>query len=465
MNPAAPSLSRRIAEFACALRYDDIPAEVVACAKSRILDALGVGLAAASLPEARGVFDAARRLGAGDEASVWGFAARLPAPSAALVNGTLVHSLEFDDTHRASIVHGSSVVVSSALAAAERMHASGRDLIRAVVLGWEVFARMGLAAPGALQRRGFQITAVGGPFIAALTASVLARASVERIVAAIGIAGSQGGGIFEYLANGATVKSLHPGWAAHAGLCAQLLAEGGMTGPETVFEGRFGFYAAYAADASLADAFAAQINTLGAHWLLPQASLKLYACCHYNHPFLECAERLLEQGLTAQNLQHLQCRGPVEEAMLIAEPWAQKIAPGSGYEAKFSLPYCLAWRLLRGPLAVETFARPIDAAVVALAARMSWVGEHDSGFPARFPAALTATLNDGRTLHAAVPDVLGSPERPAPAHALEAKFAANAQRVLDRQGGDALQAWVDRLEHERDCSAIPLHTPVGTRTA
>lgn len=449
-------ISHRIASFAQRLRFADIPPEVVACAKARVLDALGVGLAAASLPEARGVFAAARRLGAGEEASAWGFGAKLPAPSAALVNGTLVHSLEFDDTHRASIVHGSSVVVTSALAAAERARASGPALIRAVVAGWEVFARMGLAAPGALQRRGFQITAVGGPFIAALTASMLDGADVDRTVAAIGIAGSQGGGIFEYLSNGATVKSLHPGWAAHAGLCAHLLAAGGMTGPQTVFEGRFGFYAAYAADASLADAFAREIDSLGDRWLLPQASLKLYPCCHYNHPFLECLDRLTEQGLTAQNLRTLECRGPVEEAMLIADPWDQKIAPRSGYDAKFSLPYCLAWRLLRGPLDVETFAQPPDAAVMALASRMSWVGERDSGFPARFPATLAAVLADGRTLHAAVPDVLGSPERPAPARALEDKFVANALRVLDRRGCEMLQAWVDRLEEQPDCSTVPL---------
>ncbi len=450
------SLSRRIAGFAHGLRFEEIPADVIACAKARILDALGVGLAAASLPEARGVFEAARQLGAGLEANAWGFGARLPAASAALVNGTLVHSLEFDDTHRASIVHGSSVVVTSALASAERAHASGKDLIRAVVAGWEVFARMGLAAPGVLQRRGFQITAVGGPFIGALTASMLARADIERTVAAIGIAGSQGGGIFEYLSNGATVKSLHPGWAAHGGLCAQLLAAGGMTGPETVFEGRFGFYAAYAADASFADAFGRQLETLGTQWLLPQASLKLYACCHYNHPFLECLETLIEQGLTAQNLGALECRGPVEEAMLIADPWPQKVAPRSGYDAKFSLPYCLAWRLARGPLSVDTFAQPPDRDVIALAASMSWVGQTDSGFPARFPAALSATLRDGRVLRANVADVLGSPERPAPAHALEAKFMSNAARVLDRARCEALREWVASLESHGDCGTLPL---------
>lgn len=459
------SISRRIIAFAQRLRFEDLPAEVVSCAKARILDTLGVGLAAASLPEGRGVFAAARRLGTGDEASAWGFGARLPAPSAALVNGTLVHSLEFDDTHRASIVHGSSVVVTSAFAAAEREQASGAELIRAIVAAWEVFARMGLAAPGALQRRGFQITAVGGPYVAALTASMLARADPDRTAAAMGIAGSQGGGIFEYLSNGATVKSLHPGWAAHAGLCAQLLAAQGMTGPETVFEGRFGFYAAYAADGSLADAFAREIDSLGERWLLPQASLKLYACCHYNHPFLECLERLIGQGLGAHNLRALECRGPQEEAMLIAEPWSQKVAPRSGYDAKFSLPYCLAWRLLRGPLDVETFACAPDPAVIALAGRMSWVGERDSGFPARFPATLIATLDDGRTLHAAVPDVLGSPERPAPVGALQDKFTANATRLLDPSACHALRAWVDRLEHASDCSAIPLgrspHGPGG----
>ncbi len=438
------TLSRRVADFV----FQDwaLPEEVARCAVDHIVDAVGVGLAASSLPGSENLHAAVRTLGAGDEAVALGFAGRLPAPSAALLNGTLIHSLEYDDTHTASIVHGSAVVVAAALAAAQRHRASGAEFVRAVVAGWEVMIRMGLAAPGAFQRRGFQITAVGGPFVAAMIATRLAGRSAKLAVQAIGIAGSQAGGVFEFLAEGATVKALHPGWAAHAGLVAAELAAGGMTGPSTVFEGTHGFDRLYAGDENAPQRLERLLDSLGNHWTILEASLKGYPCCHYLHPFLEAAARLHAKGVRPADIETLECEVPPEEAMLICDPWERKLAPRSGYDAKFSLPYALGVLLCDGEVGVRTFAGAADhRGALELAPRVRWQPWPDSGFPARFGGRLRAKLRDGRVLEETVPQVRGSPERPFTREEVDAKFLANASPRLGRDAAARFLAAIRAL--------------------
>jgi len=433
------SLTRRIAAFAFEL--ERIPEDVAICAVDHILDAIGVGLAASSLPGSARLHAAVRALGAGEEAAALGFAGSLPMPSAALINGTFIHSLEYDDTHTASIVHGSSVVVAAALASAQEHGASSAEFVRAVVAGWEVMIRMGLAAPGAFQRRGFQITAVGGPFVAALLGTLLAHRSASDAVHAMGIAGSQAGGVFEFLAEGATVKAMHPGWAAHAGLVAAELAAGGMTGPSSIFEGQHGFYRLYAGDEHAPARLAGLLNSLGSRWLILEASLKGYPCCHYLHPFLEAAARLRSKGACAEDISSVECAVPEEEAMLICEPWERKLAPASGYEAKFSLPYALAVMLCDGEVGVATFAGTAShRAALELAQRVRWRPWPNSGFPQCFPARVRLRMRDGSTVEETIPQVRGSPERPFSRAEVDAKFTANAALRLGEGGARELLA-------------------------
>ena len=247
--PIRPALARIAAQRACAIRFADIPADVVALAKTHMLDQMGVGLVAASLPRNRPLAALAAVFGTGGHSTALGFATPVTAAAAALRNGALMHSLEYDGTHTASITHAGSVVAPVALAVCEETGASGASLLRAFILGWEMFVRLGLAAPGSFSKRGFQFTAVGGPFAGALTAGLLLGLEVEQMTNALGIAGSQASGVMEFVHEGATVKALHAGWPAHAGLLAARLAEAGMTGPSSVFEGAHGFYAVYASDA------------------------------------------------------------------------------------------------------------------------------------------------------------------------------------------------------------------------
>ncbi|HEY8417992.1 MAG TPA: MmgE/PrpD family protein [Limnochordales bacterium] len=447
MGAAAPTVAEQLVRFAVDLSLDAVPVPVREAARWHFLDALGVGLAASSLPSTTKLTAGVRHLGAAPESTAFGFAQPLPAASAALVNGICIHALEFDDTHTGSVVHGSAVVAPAALAAAERVHASGAELLKAIVAGWEVFIRLGLAAPGRFQERGFQVTAVGGVFAAALISSLLHRLPVEQAVHALGIAGSQASGVFEYLAEGATVKALHPGWAAHGGIVASYLAQAGMTGPRSIFEGRFGLYRTYAGDGEAGERLRALAATLGEEWLLPQATYKFYPCCHYIHPFLELAERLRAEGVAPAAIEGITCRVPEEEVPIICEPWTRKQRPASGYEARFSLPYCLAVVLLEGKLDVNTFEAVLDDEPLRdLIGKISYVPVADSGFPARFPGEMDVRLAGGGVRRLAVADVRGGVGRPLTAADIQAKFAANAGRVLPKAAVQGLVDAVGRLE-------------------
>jgi len=165
----------------------------------------------------------------------------------------------------------------------------------------------------------------------------------DQTANAVGIALSQSSGVFEFLTNGSTVKSLHAGWAAHAGVVAATLAGSGLTGPVTAFEGQFGLFRRFAGDDAAAGRFADSIASLGETWYLPQAAFKFYPCCHYIHPFIEALETALSQA-PGVALQTIDCEVPPGEALLISEPWERKLAPHTGHEARYSLPVALAAR-------------------------------------------------------------------------------------------------------------------------
>lgn len=452
--PGRPALARVAAEQACAIAFGDIPADVVALAKTHLLDQLGVGLAAAALPRNRPLASLVFAFGEGGRATALGLEMPVPAAAAVLRNGALMHSLEYDGTHTASVVHAGSVVAPVAIAVSEQIGACGARLLRAFVLGWEIFIRLGLAAPGAFSRQGFQFTAVGGPFAGALAAGLLLGLDQEQLTSALGIAGSQASGVMEFVHEGATVKALHAGWPAHAGLLAARLAGAGMTGPSTILEGAHGFYALYARDAEAAARLQLHLQTLGKHWHLRETALKARASCHYIQPFLECLETLLSRGLEAGNVAAIHCEVPRGEESLICEPWAEKLRPASAYQAKFSLPYALGALLVDGEVTLETFEGPARPDICARAACVSWSPMADGDFPNRYGARLTATTRSHARLTAEVADVRGTPGRPFAQRELSTKFYDCARRMLRGDAPERLAAAVDRLDCAPDLTAL-----------
>jgi len=435
----------RIADFAAKTFDNGVPDHVLEAAKLHLLDALGVGLASSTIKSNAAWASAAAP---GLASLLGGGTAEVGA--AAMINGALIHALEYDDTHIASVVHGSAVAAPLALAAAQLAGASGRDMVLAYVVAWEVAIRIGLAAPGGFQARGFQVTSVGGAIGAATAAAQIIGLDRDRAVSAIGIAGGQASGTLAFLADAAMSKALNPGWAARTGIEAARLAQAGMTGPASILESRFGVMEAFAGDGS---GLEVALATLGEDWLLPDAAFKLYPCCHYIHPFLEAVEQAMGQGLRADDLISLTAFVPPPAAPLVCEPWARRQAPASGYDGKWGLAYAMALMLVDGRVDVASFEAAPRAEVVALAQRMAWEPMQDHGFPQRFAARIEGLCKSG-PFAAEVHQVLGAPDRPVEASVIRAKFAANAGRRFDSGRVARLEAAILGLSDAPDVNGL-----------
>lgn len=422
-----------------------IPPDVMECAKMHFADAVGVGLAAsgADIGAAyRGLIEANQ----GGAASAFNASVGVSPADAALINGGLIHSLEFDDTHTASIVHGSAVIAAVALAVAESVGASGRETLGAFVRGWEVLIRLGAAAAGKYQANGFQVTPVAGTLASALVAADLMKFDEDRAVAAIGIALSQASGVFEFLSNGSSVKSLHPGWAAHSGIMAARLAASGMTGPETALEGRFGLFRTFAKDEGAAERFAGSIETIGGRWYLLDAGFKLFPCCHYIHPFLEAIDKLSAAGVTHESVEKVICRVPKGAATIICDPWDIKLNPLTPHAARWSLPIVMAEYWVEGGVSLRTFERLSSPHVRDLAKRMVWEPLEGAQFPEKFGAEVVCHLQGGGSETIRIDDVYGNASRPAAAGEIRAKFTSNAACVFDDAAVGRLQAILNDLD-------------------
>jgi 2-methylcitrate dehydratase PrpD len=424
------TLARELVRTARAAAGTPLPEDAATAARLHFLDAIGVGLASAGSPIGAAYRAYAAEVAKGGPATVFGQSTGASAADAAMINGGLIHSLEFDDTHTASIAHGSAVLAAAALAVAEAQNTSGAALLGAYARGWEVLIRFGLAAPNGFHAKGFMSTSVTGALASALMAAELMNLDEDRSVAAIGIALSQASGVMEFLTNGSSVKSLNPGWAAHAGVVAAMLARSGMTGPETSLDGKHGLFRQFTGDESAAGRFRTLIADLGRQWHLPKAAYKFYPCCHYLHPFIEAASKLAERGVRADDVERILCRVPQGEAAVICEPWATKQSPTTGHAARWSLPITVAAQLVEGKVDLATFESPASDAVRAFARRVQWEPLQGARFPERFEAEIVCERKKGTSETVRIEDVFGNHTRAPGAAAVLTKFRANAARSL-----------------------------------
>jgi 2-methylcitrate dehydratase PrpD len=442
--------AEQIGAWTASLRLEAIPPHVQLAAKLHLLDTLGCGIAASAL----GIATAGRRIGreagGSPQASVIG-APPMPAAPAALANAMLCHGLDYDDTHTDSVCHVSTVVGPTALAAAEAAGAGGDELLVALVVGSEIITRVGMATPAAFHRRGFHPTSVCGVLGAAAAAARLRGLDAGRIVRALGIAGSLAGGIFEYLADGSETKPIHAANAAHGGIVAAGLAAHGATGPASVLEGRFGLFAAFADvhGIDLEPVFA----DLGERWETPRIAYKPYPACHFIHAPLDAAiEALGGQHVDPQDIEEIVVRVPEPGVALVLEPAADKVAPRTSYDAKFSLPYSIAALLVHGRVDLDSY-RPEtigDPLVIALARRVRYQVEAFPTFPKAFPGAASIRLRNGRRLEAVLPHQRGGPENPMSDDQVIAKFRANARLGLGADAAQTLETAILAIEDRPD---------------
>ena len=451
-----PSVARRYARFVLGLTGAGIPAPVTAKAAVLMLDTLGSCLASSREDFGRAVLDSAERLGGPQESTLIGTKAKAGAASAALANATLAHGLDFDDTREDAIVHTGCVAVTTALAVGEAVGAPGRAVLEAMIAGVEVMCRVGLAVPGRFHARHSHPTSLTGSFAAAAVAGKLYHLNEDQLVHAFGICGSQAGGIIEYLADGSWTKRLHPGWAAHAGVAAVILARAGFTGPETVFEGTHGFYQAFAGGSAEATVDAL-LDTLGHQWELEQLTLKPYPCGSIAQPYMDCALRLREKHqIRPEDIASVSCRtaqGPVPR---LWEPLAAKHRPANGYAAKFSLPYLLAVMFVKGRASLAEFTDEAvrDPAVLEVAGKVGYELDPTIDYPRQFIGQVAVRLRDGRRLEESQDHPRGGPDSPMSRDEVEAKFRGNASLVVPDAQASRVISLVGDITSQSDVHAL-----------
>lgn len=431
-----------------------LPADVERCASNHILDIVGVGAASATtrmgIPWLRYAAGVVRPDGA---ATVIGAGGGADPAEAALINGGLMHSLEYDDTHTGAIAHGSAVLAGAALAVGEAEGRSGREILDAYAIWYEVLIRMGLSAAGGFQARGFQFTAIGGALCAAGIAAQLRGLSRDETAAAVGIALSQASGVFAFLSNGATVKSMHPGWAAHSGIKAAALAAAGITGPDKPFDDTYGLFRVFADSPDGAARFAGHLSDLGGRWHLRDVAFKFLPCCHYIHPFVEAAKLLLPDPVASTSIVGMVFRVPEAAAPIVCEPWEERCR-AQGHAARWSLPVVTAMQICDGQVTLDSFDGPVGSDVLDLARRSRWLPLENSNFPTRFEADLEIELDTGETRRKFVEDVYGNASRAPSDSDIRKKFDDNMSRSLDPDTVSALAGALTGIGHETDTRAI-----------
>ncbi|MCY3823730.1 MAG: MmgE/PrpD family protein [Nitrospinae bacterium] len=453
-------------QFSRDLEFADIPPAVVHQTKLLILDFWGIALAACSMeidkPLRVMVNAITGRIPSRQKVSYeLGTCSaiaeknRMPAPNAAFLNGALGHSLDFDDTHAKSIIHTAAPVVPVAFAGAETFQKAGQDMIRACVAGFESEIRIGLAAPGKFHARGFHMTAIAGTFGAAIAYALQSGLSIERMSWALGICGSMAAGLFEYLENGSPVKALHPGWAAHGGICSTILANNDFAGPLTVFEGRFGLLKSHLGD----DEFEEEALTrgLGVTWETLSIGFKPYPCGHVIHAFLDAGLRLKKrEKIHHTNIKKVICHAAKGAIDLVLDPIEVKRKPRGEYDAKFSLPYCLASIFVKGKCGVDDFEKSAiaDPTVLTLADKVSYIQDDTQDFPRYFPGAVEVQLDDGSTFIEEEKHQRGCAENPFSDEDVFKKFKDNARRSLSHGEVEDLMAMLMALESLENVNTI-----------
>jgi 2-methylcitrate dehydratase PrpD len=380
----------RLAQFAAGLRYEDLPAQVVACARDCIIDTIAAAICGSALPWSRIVIDYAERSGPGGTSRILGRGSAVQAPSAALANGALAHAFELDSLTRPGAgAHPGATVLPPALAIAQQVGASGRALIAAFVAGNEVMIRIGRATGHTNEARGFHAPGTTGPFGAAVAGGHLLGLDAAHMTNAIGVAGSLAGGLLEFSrGDGGMVKRLHLGRASEAGVLAASLAAAGFAGPKTVLEGRFGFLRVFC------DEFDASELTrnLGDDYLTLSTVLKRYPAHATAHAALKAVRALQAAhrfaGEDVESIAVTATRRMIERHN-IAEPADLMLA-------QYSIPFCLALALHREARDPESYddSALADPRIRALARRVRLVAEeggHGDG-----GCTVTLTLADGR---------------------------------------------------------------------
>jgi len=446
-----------LAAYVADLTYDAIPREVLERAKSLTLDFLGSAVRARRDAESTpSLFAMLKALGldSDGEATVVGDSKAWTPAVAALLNGALGHSLDFDDTHADSSLHPSAPVVPAAFAVGEIVNASGRDVLTAIVAGYEVCCRLGNALdPTSHYARGFHPTATAGTYGAAAAAAKLYGLSKDQIISAFGVSGSQAAGSLQFLVNGSWNKRYQVGAAAMNGVIAATLARDGFIGSTESVEGKHGLLVGYTDDAHPDKAVA----DLGKVYETMKIGVKPYPSCRYTHAALDALIAMRRaHNLTPDQIKRVEI-GLHRNGITLTGDAATKRHPTSIVGGQFSMFFTGALAIDQGRFGWDDYQRLGDTAINAIADKIDVVQDDrlEVGRTHPFGARVTVTTEDG--VHEELyPDPSGEPTSFPDAAAMRQKFLTLARPVLDGGAEKFADAILSLETYDRASKAIQL---------
>ncbi len=438
-------MTAAVAERALATTFAALEPATVERAKQAVLDLVGSAVRArAESTTGAAVHRALAALGAAGRATAVGYGAVLAPHDAALLNACNFHALDFDDTHESSSLHPGSPVVAAAIAAAERLDASGEQLLAAIVAGYDVAVRTGLALdPKAHYARGFHPTATAGRFGATAAVASLHRDDVVTLESAFGIALSQAAGSLQFSVDGAATKPVQVGFAAHDAVLARELAACGVRGPAAAFEGRSGLLHAYSDGADAAEL----IDRWDGVHEIDRTAFKPYPCCRYMHAAIDALTAIVrERGVVPESVRRVRVALPAAGMRLCAFPEDRKREPRTIVDAQFSMYYTAAASLAWGTVRWDDFARRGDPQIAALIERI--IVEEDPAVEALVPrmAALVELDAGDVQERRLVTSPRGEPDSPLGWDELIAKFDDLAGVAYGAQRRRRIVAAVRALE-------------------
>ncbi len=440
------SATERMARFIAEARLEDMPEAVIAAAKTAILDIVGVTAAAVGEPVAAHIIRYVRAAGGPPDATVVGGGLKTSTSLAALANGTLGHALDFDDSNWLLNGHASVVALPAVLAEAEALGASGRELVEAFVIGFEISSKLGSGMNMGLYNNGWHPTSTLGAMGAAAAVSRLRGYSVDQIRTALGIAASQASGVRANF--GTMTKPLHAGLAAEAGVRAADFAEAGITASPEILEAQNGYCESFSGKGNFR--LDEVVERLGNPYVLetPGNNLKPYPCCMSAHPSIDALRELIdEKNLTAHDVERIDVD--------LMKPNMMNLSynrPKTGLQGKFSAEYTLSRMLMDRALRLDTFT---DEAVndPAAQAMMEKVHVHLAEVPewkrgtAR-PATVTVQTKSGETLRKTGTMSRGNAAWPLTKDEVHGKFRDCAERRIGRDKVDEALAILTSLEEQ-----------------
>ncbi len=452
------SVSRVLANWVHSVNYDEIPTNVIKQTKFRVLDIVGAMLGGMNLDLIAQVRSATRLSQSSDcLIQVPGCTEKTDLQGATILMGTMGCVLEYDDSHLSTGIHASTPIVATSIALGQQLGSSGKELIQAVLVGNELTCRLGVAAPGTFHRVGFHPTAVLSTFGSCYSATKLMKLPVDAIMNAIGICGSFSSGIMASWQDGTSAKSLHAGWSGAAGLSASHFASHGVSGPEEVYEGRFGFYKTHIQDKNYEVDYGSIFNNLGHHWEVLNIVPRAYPCGHYIQPYVAASLELANNNnLDIQNIVEIECLVPDYWVPLICEPRKEKVKPTTPWHARYSMQFCVAVSLInkyfdKNSLSLISLS---NEDLLALTNKVIYSIDSTATDRNRWSGEIIISLKNGEKIRHRVDDLLGTPLNPMSEEDLINKFIHNASGVINIDAAYEFVENIFKLEKMSDVRGI-----------